>query len=47
MQEGEALSAVRFLRKLYAQWRVEKIGEGMKSGKVVAGPARRVKDRCR
>ena len=47
MQEGEALSAVRLSRKLYAQWRVEEAGGGTNNGKVMAGLARRVKDRCR
>ena len=46
MQEGEALSAVSFSRKLYAQWRVEEARGKIKNGKVVVGPARRVKDRC-
>ena len=47
MQEGEVLSVVRFSRKLYAQWRVEEAGGKTNNGKVMAGPARRVKDRCR
>ena len=47
MQEGEALSAISFLRKLYTQWRVEEVGGGTNNGKVMAAPARRVKDRCR
>ena len=46
MREGEALSAVSFSRKLYAQWRVEEAGGGTNNDKVMAGPARRVKDRC-
>ena len=41
MQEGEALSAVSFSRKLYIQWRVEQTGGGTNNGKVMAGPARR------
>ena len=47
MQGGEALSAVSFLRKLYAQWRVEEAGGRTNNGKVMVGPARSVKDRWR
>ena len=47
MQEGKALSAVSFSRKLYTQWRVEEAGAETNNGKVMAGLARRVKDRCR
>ena len=47
MKEGEALSAASFSKKLYTQWHVEEAGGGTKSGKVVAGPARRVNNRCR
>ena len=46
MQEGEDFGAISFLRKLYAQWRVKEVGGGTNNGKVMAGPARRVKDRC-
>ena len=39
MQEGEALSAVSFSRKLYTQWHVEEAEGGTNNGKVMAGPA--------
>ena len=47
MQEEEEFSAISFLRKDYAEWCVEEAGGGTKNGKVMAGLARRVKDRCR
>ena len=47
MQEQEALSTVSFSRKLYAHWHVEEAGGGTNNGKVMAGLAKRVKDRCR